>query len=58
MSPLPNPPTSPWRSRQLLSGFFVLGALLLLAFAAGFGAQWLIAHRRGHGRGAVVPAAA
>lgn len=43
MSPLPNPPTSPWRSRQLLSGFFVLGALLLLAFAAGFGAQWLIA---------------
>ncbi len=41
MTPSPNPPPS-WRSRQLISGFFVLGALLLLAFTVGFGTHWLI----------------
>lgn len=38
----PSQPTYSWRSREMLSGLFMFTALLVLAFAAGFGAHWLL----------------
>ncbi|MFZ2519588.1 MAG: S41 family peptidase [Anaerolineae bacterium] len=43
----PSRPTFSWRSREMLSGLFMFTALLFLAFAAGFGAHWLLTRASG-----------
>ncbi|MGB4977962.1 MAG: S41 family peptidase [Anaerolineae bacterium] len=43
----PSRPTFSWRSREMLSGLFMFVALLFLAFAAGFGAHWLLTRASG-----------